>query len=232
MKQLYIYYLLVLKHYLNYLFEPYYPIEIIYLIIMSGYGRTRINCGCNHTNVTYKDTIYVFGRGDNGRLGLGSLDNQKSPTKLVLPGFKSRGFNITEISSTSHTVVLIHNPNPQMYVWGLNSRGQLGLGSLGAECVPQKLVFPFEDFNILKICCGGYYTTALTESNDVCVWGDNSHGQLGLGHTDHQTRPQKLNLHDIICVSCGPDHTIVLTKSKKAYSCGINDYGQLGLGHT
>ena len=80
------------------------------------------------------------------------------------------------------------------FQWGLglgdNSYGQLGLGHNQNQNSPQKLNL----LNIKDIICGGLHTIALTNSNEIWVWGRNDEGQLGLGHNQDQNSPQKLNL--------------------------------------
>ena len=78
--------------------------------------------------------------------------------------------------------------------------------------------------------------------NEVYVWGDNSHGQLGLGSLAMETMSRRFeygnstNLPKICCfntvvtqVSCGMSHTVMLSASGHVYSMGSNQYGQLGL---
>ncbi len=59
--------------------------------------------------------------------------------------------------------------------------------------------------------------------------GDNSYGQLGLGHNYSVNVPTKLNFkaNEIVC---GGYHTIAITDDG-LYVWGHNFSGQLGLGH-
>ena len=101
----------------------------------------------------------------------------------------------------SHTCLLMD----EVYVWGDNDEGQLGLGHNQSQNSPQKFA-PMQMnrreegtsergklnlSNIKDIICGGRHTIALTDSNEVWVWGYNNEGQLGLGHYQHQNSPQK-----------------------------------------
>src|SRR5208283_3405937 len=86
-----------------------------------------------------------------------------------------------------HTCLIF---DKQLYAWGSNGYGQLGLGHNQNQNSPQKLNLP----PVKKIICGSYHSVAITITNEVYVWGSNQYGQLGLGHNQHQNSPQKLNL--------------------------------------
>ena len=141
----------------------------------------------------------------------------------------------------SHTCLLMD----EVYVWGDNDEGQLGLGHNQSQNSPQKFA-PMQMNrreggtsergklnlpNIKQIICGSYHTIALTNSNEIWVWGYNNCGQLGLGHNQDQNSPQKLNLPNIKKIICGVYHTIALTNLNEVWVWGCNNEGQLGLEH-
>ena len=84
-----------------------------------------------------------------------------------------------------HSVLLFEK---EIYAWGDNGCGQLGLGHNKQTNSPQKLDLT----NVKKIICGGWHTMALTFFNEIYVWGGNIFGQLGLGHNRQINSPQKL----------------------------------------
>ncbi|KTD80071.1 UVB-resistance protein UVR8 [Legionella waltersii] len=69
--------------------------------------------------------------------------------------------------------------------------------------------------------------------------GDNHSGQLGLGHQNHQSSLQRLeipkDINSLEGVVAGAQHTIVFGRDSKGKSllfvCGRNSFGELGLGH-
>lgn len=240
--QSYIYLLFVLKQYLPLIFGPHYPTEIIQLIIMATYAKVRISCRCNHTNVIHGFDIYTFGRNDLGQLGLGDMSDRNLPQKLIFP----EKHDIVEMNSVCHTAMLTcsfgtSNINQQLYVWGCNTLGHLGLGHIVNVNIPLRLTF-FENFNIIKTSCGTSHTVALVKScyaksnilssNILYVWGSNGFGQLGLGNWNDQLLPQELILCEkVISVCCGSRYTMTITESNCIYAWGANTYGELGLGH-
>lgn len=77
--------------------------------------------------------------------------------------------------------------------------------------------------------------------NEVYVWGNNQHGQLGLGIISdqgdhHHGLSDDVPIEDLIpkicCfntivtkVCCGTDHSLLLSQSGHVYSMGSNQYG-------
>ncbi len=112
--------------------------------------------------------------------------------------------NIKISCGYDYTILIKNN---QIYVWGNNKFGQLGLGHNDVVNVPTKLNF---DFKINKIVCGIYYTIAITDDG-LYVWGYNRFGQLGLGHNNNINIPTKLNFK-INKIVCSSNHTIAITE--------------------
>lgn len=184
----------------------------------------EIICGQFCTIVlSTSNKIYVWGSNISGQLGLGDYNDRYVPHELILIGSEP----IVSVScGYNHSMALTKS---KIYVWGSNSRGQLGLGHRINQNVPQELII--ENSNIIAVCCGESHTLALTASDQIYVWGQNNQGQLGLGHTDTQSSPQKLLLvGNFTNIVCGGNHSIAQT-SDKIYVWGLNNCGQLGLGH-
>ncbi|KAL0212382.1 hypothetical protein RCL1_006008 [Eukaryota sp. TZLM3-RCL] len=77
----------------------------------------------------------------------------------------------------------------------------------------------------------GYTHYAAISSGLVWIWGRNSYGKLGLGHTSNSNTPVQLVLPNNVLVqkvALGRDHSLVLTEDGEVYSFGRNNFGQLG----
>ena len=61
------------------------------------------------------------------------------------------------------------------------------------------------------------------------MWGNNPHGQLGLGHYDVVLTPTQVKgLPKIKKIACGSWHTMALDNSGKVWTWGRNENGMLG----
>jgi len=127
--------------------------------------------------------------------------------------------------------------NGEVFSWGSNDLGQLGINSKETHYSPQKVqCFHFdenqENLRIIDINAGFNHSFMITSNSSLFSFGGNSFGQLGLCTKLKQTiakglaplpeKPKK--------VSCGYNYTLILTEKGKIYACGDNSSGQLGLG--
>ena len=106
--------------------------------------------GCVKTN----GTLWTWGQGINGQLGLGDTTNRSSPVQVgSLTNWKqiSLGGNLTGCIKTDGT----------LWLWGQNSYGQLGLGNTTATSSPIQ-VGTLTNWKLLD--CGGYHTICTLDS--------------------------------------------------------------------
>jgi alpha-tubulin suppressor-like RCC1 family protein len=77
------------------------------------------------------------------------------------------------------------------------------------------------------------HAVALDANGQPYAWGDNSHGQLGLGSTRNITSPTRIGtVSNIRSVACGQFHTLLVDQSGNLYGAGWSKYGALGNGQT
>ncbi|XP_072534620.1 probable E3 ubiquitin-protein ligase HERC3 [Salminus brasiliensis] len=128
-----------------------------------------------------------------------------------------------------HSVVL--TKDGQLFTWGENSGGQLGLGKGEPSSLSPKLLKSLCGIPLAQISAGGDHSFALSLSGTVFGWGRNSAGQLGLGDREDRHVPacvRSLNQKKTVFISCGEDHTAALTKGGLVFTFGSGCYGQLG----
>uniref|UniRef100_A0A3Q2UUT5 RCC1-like domain-containing protein n=1 Tax=Haplochromis burtoni TaxID=8153 RepID=A0A3Q2UUT5_HAPBU len=126
----------------------------------------------------------------------------------------------------------------QLYTWGQDCRGQLGLGTRKSVCRSPQHVPSLSAIPVIQVAAGGDQSFALSVSGGVFSWGRNDCGQLGLGDTKGTSvcrSPQhvpSLSAIPVIQVAAGGDQSFALSVSGGVFSWGRNDCGQLGLGDT
>ncbi|KAK7377468.1 hypothetical protein VNO80_02893 [Phaseolus coccineus] len=142
-----------------------------------------------------------------------------------------------------------------LWMWG-NCPGENKEG--GVSLVSNFTPTPIWDFHghvVVQVACGKEHVVALVTAGEsfkgmddvVCyTWGNNNHGQLGLGDKENRPRPEVVKTFDlespwvIYEVTCGAFHTALLTRTKSpsdtlgstCWTFGLGDNGQLGHGTT
>ena len=89
--------------------------------------------------------------------------------------------------------------------------------------------------SVVQVATGVSHTLCLTESGDLFAFGENNHGQLGLGDAalGNVLTPRRVDFLKglpIRSISCGSHHSVAVSWSGAVYAWGKNSYGQLGLG--
>ncbi|NXE62679.1 RPGR regulator, partial [Calcarius ornatus] len=184
-------------------------------------------CGRNHTLVyTEKGNVYAAGGNSEGQLGLGDTEER---TTFHLIRFFTNQHKIKQLSAGSYTSAAV-TEDGQLFVWGDNSEGQIGLASEASVSVPCKV-------NIGKpvsfVSCGYYHSALITGDGELYTFGEAVNGKLGLfpEQLKNNRVPQPVLgiMEKVNKVACGGEHTVVLTETD-VYTFGLGQYGQLGHG--
>ena len=144
------------------------------------------------------------------------------------------------VSAGKSHVCAIDGNTGQLYCWGSNQFGQLGLGNQTLQtcqgnvpCQPAPTpVSPGVVFT--SVTAGQDFTCALDNSNSAYCWGHNNVGQLGNGTTTDSNIPVKVaGNHQFQAISSGGDHACAIDTSLQAsgghvWCWGQNSLGQLG----
>ena len=195
-----------------------YPLEIIQIIIMSIYRDIDIGSGSCSSHLIFYDRMcpkFVYEYDHISAIATQSFRQLRfeEPVKSIASGI-------------IHRICLTIKGN--VYSWGNNCHGQLGLADDVTTYFPQKIQL----FNISTINCGSHYTIAY--GNGILYgWGHNSSGQLGLGDHNSKNKPTALSFFrkDILQINCGASHTICLDLDHNIIGWGNNEFGQLCIGN-
>lgn len=174
-------------------------------------------------------TVYSWGRGEDGQLGLGDTSDQHRP--VLIEALQER--QIVQIACGSgHTVVL--TDKGEVYTWGRGDDGRLGHGDNGWKFVP-RMVEELRGKSIRQVTCGSYHTAAVTVSGELFTWGGGMYGKLGHGNESGYTIPclvEALKGFQVRQVACGSRHTVVLLENRDVYTWGDKENGVSGQGDT
>ncbi|MEG2310572.1 MAG: hypothetical protein RSB76_01130, partial [Clostridia bacterium] len=179
---------------------------------------------------TTNGKMYAMGKNIFGDLGVGSITNFISNFTQITKDVDNNNidFNNALVITNGFSFTYMLMRDQTIYVFGNNSKGQLGLSTVGTIEPSIKNMNWFKDRNIeiADIKIGEEFAVFLTKTGDVYTIGDNSSGQLGIGSRVNSLEPVKVNIQDVEEVVVSRNYTIVIKKDGSVYSFGKNDYGQ------
>ena len=139
----------------------------------------------SNTSFFRKNDGSIWGCGQNGNGNLGIGNNTLGVYPLTQAGVATDWRSIEP--SSVHTMALKNNGT--LWSCGLNTSGQLGIGStVGTNVFVQ--VGTASDW--AKVRCGRLHTLALNTNGTLWAWGDNTYGQLGDGTTTNRLVPTQI----------------------------------------
>ncbi|XP_057267804.1 X-linked retinitis pigmentosa GTPase regulator isoform X2 [Pezoporus wallicus] len=217
-----------------------------------------ISCGDEHTAiVTGNGKLYMFGSNNWGQLGLGSKSTVSKPTcvkekgNVYAAGGNSEGqlgLGDTEERTTFHLIRFFTNQHKikqlaagsytsaavtedgQLFVWGDNSEGQIGLADEACVSIPCQVDVGKP---VSSVSCGYYHSALITGDGELYTFGEPENGKLGLmpEQLKNNRVPQPVMgiVEKVNKVACGGEHTVVLTETN-VYTFGLGQHGQLGHG--
>lgn len=154
----------------------------------------KILSGANHSMVLSAGRIYTWGDSDTGVLGRMPLPRHKYQQNLNIESLSIK--NVVDIyTGGNHAFAKTRGArkgkNPKedyskvedIYAWGLNNYGQLGIGNKENTIHPTKvaaLCGLSEEQLVIDIKGGMHHSICLLGDGTVAGWGRNDDGQIGL----------------------------------------------------
>ena len=168
--------------------EPFLNIKYYNISDINNEKIKKAISGTNHVIIlTEEKNIFAFGNKEYGQRGI----NPKEEIDHMRIN-KINEDNIDDIfTGDEHSFLTkIENNKKIVKSWGLNSKGQLGIGKSsldGEEYIsiykPTEILFD-ENIVIKKICGGNSNSLCITEDNRIFIWGANDDNLLGLNNDE------------------------------------------------
>ena len=180
------------------------------------------------------NSLYCWGKGENGRLGNGNLNDHNIKTPLFVDF--GTGKNVSKLAVGGRHTCAILNDNTTK-CWGYNSDGQLGVGNRTDIATPVSVSFGSNKY-ATDIFAGKFHTCAILNDNSTKCWGANTFGRLGLGTQQGEsfyTTPQSvtgLGSQRPLDMGLGTYHTCSVLANNTPMCWGYNNFGELGIGST
>lgn len=177
----------------------------------------QVACGLRHALVLTGDRmVYSWGFNDHGQLGHGPAETLEARTNGQVT------YSIHYDERVARESEFLPAPTRLMYFQGSAAQQ--------ADPIP-----------IQQICCGEYYSMALSHDGDVFTWGEASEGQLGHGDAHHAFQVAFADLHmlnsaytflsqpepvlalsdDAVAqIACRKNHSVALTTDGRVFEWG------------
>jgi cysteine-rich repeat protein len=167
--------------------------------------------------------VWCWGRNDTGALGNGSQAHSAVPVEVV--GQPSQSKAVAQ--GDDHACLL--STADEVYCWGNNSYGQLGIGSTQNKFVANKVAALA---NVRAIRANQHATCAITNTGALYCWGNNHAGRLGDGTQENRVLPTLvLGMEaNIRSVALGLSQTCAVKHDGSTWCWGLNQGGSLGQG--
>jgi alpha-tubulin suppressor-like RCC1 family protein len=179
-------------------------------------------------------SLVGWGSNQEGQFGAGQAVGRATPASIsrITVGLTSKTVKLLA-SGVSHSLAV--TDDNQIYTWGLNDYGQLGVG----DTINRRLPTAVSDLNglltgktIAEVSLGANHTLVRTTDNVLIAWGRNDSGQLGIGDTVQQPHPVAVIMTGAMAgrtvskIAAGGQHNLVCTTDGNVYAWGLGSSGQ------
>ncbi|XP_078056111.1 RCC1 domain-containing protein 1 isoform X3 [Mustelus asterias] len=185
----------------------------------------KLALGSEHAVLLSFDwTVHSWGSGRHGQLGHGTVEDEVEPRIVEA----LHGLAMAEVAAGNwHSVSA--SASGDLYVWGWNESGQLGLPTKSCSEEHQK---PSQQKGL-----EGEATSSPSDGHYTVIKSTNKRETMGDSNVfiSIQAFPALLDLpeeSEVSKVSCGSRHTAAITRGGKLFTWGWGAYGQLGHGQT
>lgn len=179
--------------------------------------------------------LWVAGNNSLGQLGVPALGTQVNTISLASVIDNDPSFISISAGDDFSLAIVGRSGARQLYAWGLNSNGQLGLGDTTNRTSPRR-VGTYDDW--WQISTGQSHCVGIRMGffgNNVeyrmYSWGNNANGRTGLGtYSGNTLTPTLIDNDPTWSYAVAADTISLSVKSGGIYSFGWNYQGRTGLG--
>ena len=132
--------------------------------------------------------------------------------------------------SASAAVIAGTKQDSTLWIWGVNTSGQLGLNDRISRSSPTQVG---TDTNWGKVAVSATYTYAIKSNGTLWVWGNNGAGNLGLNDVIYRSSPTQVGSLTGWTTAVPTDEgTVMMLRGTALFGVGDPSWGVLGLNGT
>ncbi len=126
--------------------------------------------------------------------------------------------------------IYLYSNQSELYSWGNNSFGQLGLGHSQNCALPQKLSIFSNQIFAQGSVSAAIVNKQVCEFNQVYLWGSSKSNLFSsLSPNSQLSIPTCLTSPDVKTIALSPSHIALLTDSNDLFILGSNSHGESGV---
>jgi len=161
-----------------------------------GITLASISAGAFHSlAVDTSGTLWAWGNNKKGQLGDSTTTLRAEPVQVRRTG--PEGTTIEGVTAgRTHSLAVDSNGN--VWAWGDNDNGQLGITDTTQRCEPVQVVRTWpEGTTVQSATAGGDHSMALVSNGTAFAWGNNAFGQLGTAPPLQSQPPRNQEEHHV-----------------------------------
>jgi alpha-tubulin suppressor-like RCC1 family protein len=190
---------------------------------------------------------YCWGRSTDGQLGAGTepiacpIAGADACSTVPVAVALARGVRLSSIATgSSHTCGT--TAAGEVYCWGLDYNGQLGVGEAVAKRAVPVLASALAGLSIRALAAGWHFTCGIADTGAAYCWGTDESGQLGDGPVEHDkgtcgivcslvpVQVMGSESADYVTIDATNDHVCAVTHDGSVQCWGAASAGRLGNG--
>ncbi|XP_074274522.1 ultraviolet-B receptor UVR8 isoform X2 [Silene latifolia] len=189
---------------------------------LSSFNICQVSAGWNHSGfVSDSGSLFTCGDGSFGQLGHGDCQSCSTPTEVSF--FSSK--HVEQVAcGMRHTLVQTKgNSGDQLYGFGSNNRGQLGVSKnkIRSVSIPQPCL-EFDSAQVVTVIANGDHSAAISADGNLYTWGRSfsSHSNIYVP----ELLSSSLSFKE---AALGWNHALLLTGEGKVSMLGGRHHGTL-----
>jgi alpha-tubulin suppressor-like RCC1 family protein len=204
-------------------------------LLLPGFFVRHLSVGPYHAGaVTDSASLFMWGTGFTGALGVGNRVDHVEPVEVVFPHSSSADVWSQVACGYWHTLAVTEQG--LTYSWGSGEAGQLGHGAKDCFDSP-KQIEALSHIRMETIAAGMFNSAGITVENVLFCWGKGENGQIGTGKSgptalsvkvptkvDIRADPSSKELSKVTSVVCSDTMTAVLTSAGECVMFGVGRF--------